>query len=64
MIYLYLNSNFLRLTNVGQPAIEIGKAEVIGKELFLKYAYPIEIAGLILLVGVVGAAVLAKKKFE
>jgi NADH-quinone oxidoreductase subunit J len=64
MIYLYLTSNFLRLTSFGQPAIEIGKAEVIGKELFLNYAYPIEIAGLILLVGVVGAAVLAKKKFE
>ena len=64
MIYLYLNTSFSRLANSGQSAYEIGKASVIGKELFLHYAYPVEVAGLILLVGVVGAAVLAKKKFE
>jgi NADH-quinone oxidoreductase subunit J len=64
MIYLFLNSSFSRLTSFGQPASEIGKADVIGKELFLNYAYPIEVAGILLLVGVIGSAVLAKKKFE
>lgn len=42
----------------------ISKAENLGKELFLKYAFPIEVIGLLLLAAIVGAVVLAKKKFE
>ena len=45
-------------------AEKIGTAEFLGRELFLKYAMPVEIAGLLLLAAVVGAVVLAKKKFE
>lgn len=47
-----------------ETAETIGKADFLGKELFLKYAFPVEVAGLLLLAAVVGAVVLAKKKFE
>ena len=37
--------------------------EHIGLELFRRYAFPVELAGILLLAAVVGAVVLAKKKF-
>lgn len=45
-------------------AKNISTAENLGKELFLNYAFPIEAIGLLLLAAIVGAVVLAKKKFE
>ena len=51
-------------SEIHSTAETIGKAEFLGKELFLKYAFPVEVAGLLLLAAVVGAVVLAKKKFE
>jgi NADH-quinone oxidoreductase subunit J len=53
-----------KFTAMNPAAESIGKAEYLGNELFLKYAMPVEIAGLLLLAAVVGAVVLAKKKFE
>lgn len=64
MIYLILNSIFGRFTSFSQQSEVIGKADYIGKELFLNYSYPVEIIGLVLLVAVIGATVLAKKKFD
>lgn len=47
---------------------EVIKAEtntkVLGKVLLTDYAYPFEIASVVLLVGIVGAIVLAKKKLK
>lgn len=49
----------------GLPAkglAQAGTTAAIGKELFTTYALPFEVASLLLLVGVIGAVVLAKKK--
>lgn len=43
-------------------AINIGKAELLGKKLFLEYSYQLEIIGLLLLSAIIGAVILAKKK--
>ena len=42
----------------------IGKAEFLGKELFTTYSFPVIITGILLTAAVIGAVVLAKKKFE
>ncbi|MFA5403358.1 MAG: NADH-quinone oxidoreductase subunit J [Ignavibacteria bacterium] len=52
--YKELNSN----------AENIGKAEFLGKELFTTYSFPVIITGILLTAAVIGAVVLAKKKFE
>ena len=41
---------------------EIGNAQAIGKLLFTDYLLPFELAAVLLLIGIVGAVVLAKKK--
>ncbi|MBN1634247.1 MAG: NADH-quinone oxidoreductase subunit J [Ignavibacteria bacterium] len=53
-----------KYTEISTEAETISKAENLGRELFLKYAFPIEAIGLLLLATIVGAVVLAKKKFE
>ncbi len=45
-------------------AVEIGKIEFIGERLFTNYILPFEITSLILISAIVGAIVLAKRKFE
>jgi NADH-quinone oxidoreductase subunit J len=45
-------------------SVDIGTAQTLGKNLILNYSFPFEIAGFLLLAAVVGAVVLAKKKFE
>ena len=45
-------------------AVKIGTVENLGKELILNYSFPFEIAAFLLLAAIVGAVVLAKKKFE
>jgi NADH-quinone oxidoreductase subunit J len=45
-------------------AEKMGMAENLGAELFTTYGFSVELAGLLLLAAIVGAAVLAKKKFE
>jgi NADH-quinone oxidoreductase subunit J len=52
--YKELNSN----------AENIGKAEFLGRELFTTYSFPVIITGILLTAAVIGAVVLAKKKFE
>ncbi|MBI5197261.1 MAG: NADH-quinone oxidoreductase subunit J [Nitrospirae bacterium] len=41
-----------------------GNAQVVGKVLFTQFLFPFEIASLILLIGMVGAIILAKKRFD
>ena len=43
---------------------KVGNAQVVGKVLFTQFLFPFEIASLILLIGMVGAIILAKKKVE
>ena len=53
-----------RYNEMSLKAEQIGVAEYLGKELFTTYSFPVIIAGLILLAAIIGAVVLAKKKFE
>lgn len=40
-----------------------GSAKVIGMELFTRYALPLEVIGILLLVATIGAVMLAKRRF-
>lgn len=50
--------------NVPNAGSIVGSTEVIGRSLFTTYLFPFEVASLLLLVGMVGAIVLAKRKLE
>ncbi len=56
-----LDSRFLKQA---ENSVEIGKIEFIGEKLFSIYILPFEITSLILIVAIVGAITLAKRKFE
>jgi NADH-quinone oxidoreductase subunit J len=45
-------------------AEQMGTVEEIGKELYTTYSFPFELVSFILLAAIIGAIVLAKKKFE
>lgn len=45
-------------------AKELGTVEAIGKILFTRMVFPFEVVSVLLLAAIVGAVVLAKKKFE
>jgi NADH-quinone oxidoreductase subunit J len=45
-------------------ATNIGTVEYIGSQLFTKFLFPFEITSLLLTAAIIGAVVLAKKKFE
>ena len=69
LLFLLLGFTFYfgfsgKFTQIHSNAENFGKAEILGKELFTNYGLAIELAGILLLAAVVGAAVLAKKKFE
>ncbi|MBL7129563.1 MAG: NADH-quinone oxidoreductase subunit J [Ignavibacteria bacterium] len=49
---------------MGPTSEKIGTAEYLGRELFTTYSLPVELAGLLLLAAIIGAVVLAKKKFS
>jgi NADH-quinone oxidoreductase subunit J len=55
---------YKKFIEISPKAEQIGTAEFLGKELFTTYSFPVIIAGLILLAAIIGAVVLAKKKFE
>jgi NADH-quinone oxidoreductase subunit J len=47
-----------------QDPVNMGTVENLGKELIMNYSFPFEVAAFLLLAAIVGAVVLAKKKFE
>ncbi len=49
---------------INQSAEQLGTVEEIGKVLYTTYSFPFELVSFILLTAIVGAIVLAKKKFE
>lgn len=53
-----------KYSELNANAENIGKAEFLGRELFTTYSFPVIIAGILLTAAVIGAVVLAKKKFE
>jgi len=49
---------------MSETAEQIGTAENLGKVLFTTYSFQVLAAGMLLLLAIVGAVMLAKKKFE
>lgn len=52
------------METMAESAVEIGTVEYIGKELFSQYVLPIEAISVLIVAAVVGAIVLAKRKFD
>ncbi len=53
-----------KFNGISEKAADLGTAENLGRELFTNYSFPFELASFLLLAAIVGAVVLAKKKFE
>ena len=47
----------------GEAAAESGTANMIGRELFTRYALPLEVIAVLLLAATIGAVMLAKRRF-
>jgi NADH-quinone oxidoreductase subunit J len=62
---IYILAYSLSGKNIPQSAnsIQIGTVNEIGKQLFTIYLFPFEITSFLLLVAIIGAVVLAKKRF-
>jgi NADH-quinone oxidoreductase subunit J len=57
--------SFFKKFKVMDPGAEqIGTIEVIGRDLYTTFSFPFELVSFILLAAIVGAIVLAKKKFD
>lgn len=52
------------MNTISAKAVEIGTVEYIGKELFSHYVLPIEAISVLIVLAVVGAIVLAKRKLD
>jgi len=63
ILYLVQTSTGDQYFEQSPLAAEIGTVEFIGKQLFTKYLFPFEITSILLLAAIVGAIVLAKKRF-
>lgn len=53
-----------KFDKISESALGLGTAESLGKELTTTYSLPFELASFLLIVGIIGAIVLAKKRFE
>lgn len=53
-----------KFKSISSNAEQMGTAEFLGTELFTNYSFPFELASFLLLAAIVGAVVLAKKKFD
>jgi NADH-quinone oxidoreductase subunit J len=53
-----------KYTEIHISAELIGTIETVGKELYTTYSFPFELVSFVLLAAIVGAIVLAKKKFD
>jgi NADH-quinone oxidoreductase subunit J len=52
------------LAKIGDAVNEFGTTKAIGKLLFTDYILPFEIASVLLLAGIVGAVILAKRRID
>ncbi len=55
-------NSFLLPPVVAPPAVATGNSQLVGMALYQSYLLPFEIASILLLVAIVGAVVLSKKK--
>lgn len=53
-----------KYTLISADAEKLGTVENIGRELYINFSFPFEVVSFILLAAIIGAIVLAKKKFE
>ena len=53
-----------KYTVISADAENLGTVETIGRELYTNFSFPFEVVSFILLAAIIGAIVLAKKKFE
>ena len=63
LIYVIESSWIVLPASATNRGMEIGTVEYIGGQLFTGYLFPFEVTSVLLLVAIVGAIVLAKKKF-
>lgn len=56
------NASFI--TTMNQASVRQGTVEAIGQELFTNYLIPFEATGLLLLMAIIGAVILAKRKLD
>jgi NADH-quinone oxidoreductase subunit J len=63
LIYIIETSWVILPATTINDATEIGTVEYIGGQLFTGYLFPFEVTSVLLLVAIVGAVVLAKRKF-
>jgi len=61
---LYFVANFISGSRLSPESESMGTVESIGKVLFSGYLFPFEMTSILLLAAIVGAILLAKKKFE
>jgi NADH-quinone oxidoreductase subunit J len=62
MIAMFMMASDTLPKSLDSKAIELGTVESIGTKLYTSYAFPFEMASIILIAAAVGAIVLAKKK--
>lgn len=53
-----------KFPSINPVADQLGTVEMAGRELYTTYSFPFEIVSFILIAAIVGAILLAKKKFE
>ncbi len=63
LIYVIESSWIVLPASTVSQVTEIGTVEYIGGQLFTSYLFPFEVTSILLLVAIVGAIVLAKRKF-
>ncbi len=62
LLYIMGFSSMSSYTQQSPSAVEIGTVEYLGKVLFTKFLFPFEMTSILLLVAIIGAVLLAKKK--
>ncbi len=64
VLYIVGFGETAEMKTMSAKAVDIGTVEYIGKELFSYYVLPIEAISVLIVAAVVGAIVLAKRKFD
>jgi NADH-quinone oxidoreductase subunit J len=62
MLYVFFSAETARLVTPGAGSTRIGTVEAIGEALFGTFLLPFEVTSLLLLVGIIGAVVLARRR--
>jgi NADH-quinone oxidoreductase subunit J len=63
IIYILSYSQFSQNIKQSSNAVNIGTVNEIGHQLFTVYLFPFEVTSILLLASIIGAVVLAKKRF-